>query len=385
MIDMIAQRALSVSESAVKDETEGLFIFPASFAQQRLWFLYQLDRESAAYNIAATLHLTGNLDVDALQQSVDEIIRRHESLRTVFMEVDEQVAQVIHQSARLPLARLDLSGLTKLERQARLHELRLAEARRPFNLGEAPLLRMKLVRVAEQQHELLITMHHVISDGWSVGVLIRELSALYEGYATGRRVELPELSLQYADYSEWQRQWLSGDVLEEQLGYWRERLGGPVPVLQLPADHVRPAVASYRGGRERIELSAELTLALEKLSRRRGATLFMVLLAGFTALLQRYSNQEDIVIGTVIANRNRVETEGMIGFFVNTLALRMQCDGELSFAELLEQVKDVTLGAYGHQETPFEKVVQELGAGRELSRNPLFEVLFVLQNAPQEP
>jgi non-ribosomal peptide synthetase component F/acyl carrier protein len=384
MIDTIAQCASIMAESAIEDETEDLFIFPASFAQQRLWFLHQLDRESAAYNIAATLHLTGDLNLAALQQSLNEIIRRHESLRTVFMEMDEQVAQVIHQSARLPISVIDLSGLTEIERQPQLHQLRLAEARRPFDLREAPLLRMTLVREREQQHELVMTMHHVISDGWSVGVLIRELSALYGGYAAGARVELPELSLQYADYSEWQREWLSGEVLEEQVGYWRKQLGGALPVLQLPTDHVRPAVASYRGGLQRLELSAELSDRLEELSRRRGATMFMVLLAGFTALLQRYSGQEEMVIGTVIANRNRMETEGMIGFFVNPLALRVKCEGEVRYGELLERVKEVTLGAYGHQDIPFEKVVQELGVGRELSRNPLFEVLFVLQNGPQE-
>jgi amino acid adenylation domain-containing protein len=380
---MISELSLITAESGFEEATADVFVFPASFAQQRLWFLHQFDKQSAVYHIPAALHLSGPLDVNALEQSFGEIVQRHEALRTAFMEIDEQVAQVIHPTIGPGLSVVDLEGLASSERDAESQRVMVQDAFQPFNLGAAPLLRVTLLRRSAEEHELLITMHHIISDGWSVAVLIRELSSLYSAFVARERSPLAPLRLQYADFSEWQRQWLDGEVLERQLGYWREQLGGELAVLQLPADHPRPALPSYRGGRCAVELPVELTAALEALSRRQGVTLFMMLYAAFVALLYRYSGQQQIVTGTAIANRNRVETEELIGFFVNALTLRVECDGGERFVELLQRVKEVTLEAYAHQDVPFERVVQELGVVRDLSRNPLFEVMFTLQNQPQ--
>ncbi|HEY6804790.1 MAG TPA: amino acid adenylation domain-containing protein [Pyrinomonadaceae bacterium] len=358
---------------------------PLSFAQHRLWFLGHVQPNSNLYHIPAVARMHGRLNVTALEQSFNDVIRRHDALRTGFELIAGQPVQVIAAELdplRLPV--VDLSSLPDGPREAEVRRLVQADATMTFDLEVAPLLRLTLLREGELENRLVITMHHVISDGWSVGILVRELSELYSGYVKGERVELPELRVQYADYSEWQRNWLQGEVLEEQLGYWRKHLSGALPELQLPLDHARVGEGKKRGGRRRIELNAELSSALEELGRRRGATLFMVLQAGLTALLHRYSGQEEIVTGTVIANRNRMETEGVIGFFVNALALRVNCEGEPRYVELLERVKEVLLGAYAHQDIPYEKVVQELGVVGELNRNPLFEVLFVLQNGADE-
>ncbi len=370
------------SSLTLEETSADVFVFPASFAQQRLWFLHQLDTESPVYHIAAAMRLTGALDVKALERSLGEIVQRHEALRTAFMEVDEQLAQVVHPVVGSALTVIDLAELTDAAREATVKRLTIEDTAQPFNLAQAPLLRVTLLRTSATDHMLLITMHHIISDGWSVGVLIRELSTLYNSSVTGKRRTLPPLRLQYADFSEWQQQWLQGEVLEKQLDYWRKQLSGELPVLQLPAERTRPALPSYRGGYCTVALPAELVAQLEALSRREGVTLFMTLYAAFVALLHRYSGQQQIVTGTVIANRNRVETEALIGFFVNALALRVECSGRERFVELLQRVKEVTLGAYAHQDVPFERVVQELGVERELSRNPLFEVMFTLQNHP---
>ncbi|HEX2269642.1 MAG TPA: condensation domain-containing protein, partial [Pyrinomonadaceae bacterium] len=380
---MISEITSITAESGLEEASADVFIFPASFAQQRLWFLHQLDKQSPVYHIAAVLHFTGLLDVKALERSLGEIVQRHEALRTGFMEIDEQVAQVIHPVVGPMLTTIDLEGLAVAERDAAVRKLMVQDTAQPFNLAEPPLLRVTLLRRSAQEHVLLITMHHIISDGWSVAVLIREMSSLYNAIVAGEQSSLPPLRLQYADFSEWQRQWLEGEVLEQQVAYWREQLGGELPVLQLPTERTRPTLPSYRGARCVVELSEELTAQLEALSRREGVTLFMTLYAAFVALLHRYSGQQQIVTGTVIANRNRVETEALIGFFVNALALRVECTGGERFSELLQRVKDVTLGAYAHQDVPFERVVQELGVERSLSRNPVFEVMFTLQNQPQ--
>src|SRR5213594_2530601 len=351
-----------------------------SFAQQRLWFLQQLETESPAYNVYGSVKLKGRLNEEALRGSLKEIVRRHETLRTRFVEVEGRAMQVVGDGAEVELPIIELSGVQERERET----LRLAieEASIPFDLGQGPLLRGKLLRLGEEEHVLLLIVHHIVSDGWSVGVLVRELGVLYEAYAAGKESPLPELPIQYADYAEWQREYLQGEVLEEQLEYWRKQLGGELPVVELPGDHVRPAVRSYRGAQQELRVSREVTEKLKQVSQKEGATLFMTLLAAFDVLLARYSGQEELVVGAPIANRTRVEMEELIGCFVNTLVLRVDASGNPSFCELLRRVKKVALEGYAHQDVPFEKLVEELQPKRDLSRTALFQVMFVLQNVP---
>ena len=356
---------------------------PLSFAQQRLWFLDQLD-SSRAYNIPKPVRLVGNLCLEALEHTLSEIIRRHEMLRTIFVERDGSPVQLLKAQQQFTLPSTDLSALPKTEREREMRRVAIEDAHRPFNLAQGPLLRVQLLRLAEEEHVVLFTMHHIISDGWSLGVLVKEVATLYEASIKGEASPLPELEIQYADYAAWQREWLQEEVLEEQLSYWQRQLGGELPVLELPTDKPRPAVQSYRGARESITLSEELTQQLKALSQREGCTLFMTLLAAFQVLLSRYSGQEDIVVGTAIAGRNRTEVEPLIGFFVNTLALRTDLSGNPTFTELLRRVREVTLEAHAHQDIPFEKLVEELQPERDLSRTPVFQVMFVLQNLPLE-
>ena len=346
-----------------------------SYAQARLWFLNQLQPENPFYNCPLALRLRGRVEVSALERGVGEIVRRHEVLRTRIVSVDGKPEQVIEEEVKIQLAVEEVSGQEEAERVCR------EEALRPFDLSRGPLLRVRLLRVAEDEHVLLMTMHHIVSDGWSWGVFLGELGRLYEGYVNGQEVKLAEPAIQYGDFAEWQREWLQGEVLEEQLKYWRGQLAG-MEMLQLPADRVRPAEQSYRGGERVVVLSKELSSGLKKLSQREGVTLFMVALAGFQALLKRYTRQEEISVATAIANRNREETEGLIGFFVNTLVMRTDVSGEPSFEELVRRVKTVALGAYGHQDLPFEKLVEEIQPERSMSWNPLVQVMFVVQNAP---
>jgi amino acid adenylation domain-containing protein len=355
---------------------------PLSFAQQRLWFLSRLDPDSAAYNLSAALRLAGRLDVAALAATLDEIVRRHEVLRTTFAEGGREPVAIIHppQPVRLPVA--DLAGLHGTERQAEARQLALEDLRRPFDLDRGPLLRTLLVRMDGEEFLLLFSMHHIVSDGWSMGVLVRELTALYEAFATGKPANLPELPIQYVDFACWQRAWLSGRILEEQLGYWKQRLADAPALLELAADRPRPAVQRFRGGRQRIALNLDVLQRLQVVGRKRGATLFMALLAAFSALVRRYTGQEDMVIGSPIAGRQRVETENLIGLFLNTLALRTDLPGDSSFQELLDRARGVALEAYAHQDLPFEKLVDELELPRDLSHAPLFQVLLVLQNVP---
>ena len=282
-----------------------------------------------------------------------------------------------------PVPVVDLRELPEHEREAQVRTLAQAEVQRPFDLAQGPLLRATLVRLADEEHVLLLTMHHIVSDGWSHGVFWRELAVLYEAFTTGQPSPLPALSIQYADFAHWQQQWLQGEVLDTQLAYWKQQLAG-VSTLQLPTDHPRPAVQTFRGARHFLTLSPTLTQALKTLSQRHGVTLFMTLLAAFQTLLHRYTGQDDIAVGSLIANRNRVELEGLIGFFVNTLVLRTDLSGDPSFRELLARVREVTLGAYEHQDVPYEKLLEELRPPRDLSRNPLFQVLCVLHNTPQQ-
>ncbi|MGB7921969.1 MAG: amino acid adenylation domain-containing protein [Pyrinomonadaceae bacterium] len=355
-----------------------------SFAQQRLWFLDQLEPNSGFYNIPAAVRLTGQLDVDALEQSISEIIRRHEVLRTSFTVVDGQPRQVISPAEPFSLPVIDFAHLAETEREAEARTLAITESQRPFDLSQGPLLRASLLRLATEEHVLLVTMHHIISDGWSIGVLIHEMSALYEAYSRGEESPLEELAIQYADYAVWQREWLQGDVLDQQLDYWKQQLAGAPQVLELPTDHPRPPVQSYKGASQRFQLSEELSGELKRLSQQQGVTLYMLMLAAFQTLLSRYSKQDDIVVGLPIAGRNRLETEPLIGFFVNALVLRTQLSGNQSFVELLGRVRDVTLEAYAHQDIPLDKLVEELQPERNASHTPLFQVTFGLQNAPQE-
>jgi acyl carrier protein len=355
---------------------------PLSFAQQRMWFVHQLDHSDPLYNIPFALRLTGRLDLGVLGRALDEIVRRHESLRTTFTLFEGRPAQVIALPARAGLRLIDLGGFGQTEREAETLRLAAEEARTPFDLGRGPLLRATLVRRGEEDHVLLFTMHHIISDGWSLGVLVREVAALYDAFLAGLPSPLEELPLQFADYAYWQREWLQGEVLEGQLAYWRTRLKGAPTTLELAAARPRPAVLSHRGSIAHVRLSAELTNALKALGRREGATLYMTLLAAFQTLLYRYSGQEQVVVGSPVANRNRRETERLIGCFLNVLALRTDLSGNPTFRELLGRVRETALGAYQHQDVPFEKLVAELQPEREASRAPLFQAVFVLQNMP---
>src|SRR6266542_1603239 len=356
---------------------------PLSYAQQRLWFLDQLEPNNSAYNVPIAVRLKGKLEVAALEASLNEIVRRHEALRTSFETIEGTPIQVLSDEVELKLEVVDLRALAAAAgEQAVLREAR-AEAARGFDLATGPLIRVKLWKLQEREQVLLVTMHHIVSDGWSLGVLVRELAALYEAYRRGQPSPLAELPIQYGDFAVWQRAWLAAEAaeIEQQLGYWQQQLAG-VTRLQLPSDHPRPAVQSFQGATQTIVFRSELLEELKELSKSQGVTLFMTLLAAFQVLLYRYSGQTDIAVGTPIANRTRAELEPLIGFFVNTLVLRTDLGSNPSFAELLGRVRAVALGAYEHQDLPFEKLVEALQPQRELSSTPLFQVMFVLQNAP---
>jgi amino acid adenylation domain-containing protein/non-ribosomal peptide synthase protein (TIGR01720 family) len=353
-----------------------------SFAQQRLWFFDQLEPDSLFYSLPTAIRLSGALDVVALERSLREIVRRHEVLRTTFTNRNGQPVQVIAPPVTLTLPVVDLSGLAESDRETQARKLANEEAHKPLDLALGPLVRTTLLRLGTDEHVLLLTMHHIVSDGWSMTIFFRELGTLYEAFANGKPSPLPDLSIQYADFAAWQRQWLQGAVLEQQLAYWKKVLDRVTP-LELPTDRPRPADQRFTGAHETIQLPLALKEKLEALSRQEGATLFMTLLAAFQVLLSRYTGQEDIGVGTPIAGRNRSELEGMIGFFVNTLVMRTDLSGDPSFRKLLGRMRSTCLGAYDHQDVPFEKLVEELQPDRELGRNPLFQVLFVLQNAPR--
>ena len=355
---------------------------PLSFAQQRLWFLDQLEPGTAFYNLPAAVRLRGVLDLSALARSFAELVRRHETLRTTFRVVDEQPEQVVSPTLAPGLPVFDLSHLDVAGREAQVARLAKEEAQSPFDLTAGPLLRLRVLRLAEEEHVLLLTMHHIISDGWSMGVLIKEVVTLYSAYAQGQPSPLPDLPVQYADYAIWQRDYLTGEQLDQQLDYWREQLKR-VTALELPRDKPRRSERSYRGASVGFNLTKELTQSLQELSERAGATLFMTLLAAFQTLLHRYTNQQDICVGTPIANRNRAEIEGLIGFFVNTLVMRNDFSGDPTFGQLLGRVRETALGAYANQDVPFERLVEELQPERDLSHSPLFQVLFTMQNAPE--
>ncbi len=356
---------------------------PLSFAQQRLWFIDRMEPGSSAYNLPSALRLRGPLDAAVLRRTLAGVVRRHESLRTVFADAADGPVQVVLPFAGAALPAADLSALPGEARERELLRLAAEEARRPFDLARGPLLRSLLVRLGGEDHAVLFTMHHVVGDGWSNGVLVGEVSALYAALAGGLASPLPELPVQYPDYAVWQREWLSGERLEAQLGWWRERMEGAPPVLELPADRPRPAVPDPRGATLGFALPAELAAGLRELAVREGTTLFAVLLAGWQAVLARWSGQDDVVVGTPVAGRTRTELEGLIGFFVNTLVLRVDLGGDPSLRELVARVGEATLGAQAHQDLPFERLVEELSPERSLRHTPLFQVLFTLQNADE--
>jgi amino acid adenylation domain-containing protein len=357
---------------------------PASSAQQRLWFLDQLEPNSPAFNLAYTLKIAGPVDADAIRRSLDAIAQQQEGLRTSFRSEGEEPVQIIQPAVRVPFRKIDLSSFDPKLREAEARRLIAEDANHPFDLTQPPLLRCILLRLSDEEHYLLLNIHHVISDRWSISILVRELARLYRATVEGRAAELPELPLQYADYTVWQRQWLRGKVIEKRLAYWKDKLKDAPPVLELPTDRPRPAVESSHGEVALLSVPRELTDRLNRLGRDRGATLFMTLLAGFQAMLSRYSGQDDIVVGTAVANRTHPDLENVIGFFLNTLPLRTRLSGDPSFSEILERVKETALGAYAHQDMPFEKLVEELRPERSLSHSPLIQVYFVLQNAAME-
>ncbi|MGB7440981.1 MAG: amino acid adenylation domain-containing protein, partial [Coleofasciculaceae cyanobacterium] len=354
---------------------------PLSFAQQRLWFLEQLHSRSLAYNSPIALRLTGLLNVAALERTFKEIVARHEVLRTTFPVVEGRPIQLIAPSLDIKLPVVNLDKLPEATQSAEVQRLVDNWSQELFDLAQGPLLRVMLLRLAEQQNLLLLNIHHIVSDGWSWGVFLTELATLYESFSQAQPSSLPELPIQYADFAVWQREWLQGEVLEDQLAYWKQKLGTNPAVLDLPTDR-STSVATFQGAKHFFNLSTTLTEKIKTLSQQEGVTLFMTLLGAFKTLLHSYNSQEDILIGSPIANRNRTETERLIGFFVNTLVLRTDLSGNPSFRGILKRVREVTLGAYAHQDLPFEKLVVDLQSERNLNNNPLFRAWFVLQNAP---
>ncbi|APF18136.1 amino acid adenylation domain protein [Caldithrix abyssi DSM 13497] len=370
-------------DSTPFDEDE-VYVFPSSFGQRRFWFLDQFEPGSPYYNIPLAIRVRGAFDVQIFKKVINEIIERHEILRTTFWAQNGEPMQIIHPEMKLEIPLVDLTSLAADKKDAEIKRLATVEARTPFDLAKGPLFRVKILKAGENDHVVLITMHHIISDGWSIGVLVKEITAIYAAFSQGLPNPLPELEIQYADFAEWQREYLQGEVLEEQLQFWKEQLGDNPPPLELPTDRPRPQIQSNVGSSERVIFPAELTNKLNQLARREGGTLFMVLSAALKTLLARYSGQKDISIGTPIANRNRAEIEPLIGLFINTLVLRSRLDDNPTFREFLQREKNITLNAYDHQDLPFEYLVDALQPARDMSYPPLFQVMLILQNAPMK-
>jgi len=352
---------------------------PASLGQQRLWLLDQLVGPSATYNVPIALRLDGKLDTEALEGAITEIVRRHEVLRTTIGDVEGVPVQVIARPEVIRLKVADLSEIEADSRETECHRILVDEAEKPFRLGLESLFRPVLVKLGPDAHVLALTMHHAITDGWSLGVFCRELATLYAAFHAGRPSPLAELTAQYSDFVRWQREWLTGDQLADQLAYWRAQLRAMPEVLVLPTDRPRPPMQSFRGSLEVADLPTDLMDALRHLSREAGVTLFMTVLAAFQVLLHLYTGQTDIAVGSPIANRRRSEFEELIGYFVNNLVLRTDLSGNPTFRELLGRVREVALGAYGHQDLPFERIVEELRPRPNLAYSPVFQVLFVVQ------
>jgi len=385
LLQRLHQTSQHPTPTQIQRQARSTNTFPLSFAQQRLWFLNQLEPGNAFYNMPAAILLKGHLNIAALEHSLDALIQRHEALRTNFTTVAGDPVQVIATARSHNLSIVDLHHCSEPEQTQRVQQLAQAEAQLPFDLGNDSLLRVCLLQLSETQHVLLFTLHHIIADAWSLGVLIQEFAQAYSAFSTGESLSLPELPIQYADFAVWQRQWLQGDVLETQLHYWQQQLQHAPPLLELPTDRPRPPVQTFRGAYQSLILPNALMEELKAFSRREDTTLFMTMLAAFKTLLYRYTGQTDLLVGSPIANRNRAEIEHLIGFFVNTLVLRTDLSNNPTFRSLLARVRETTLGAYAHQDLPFEKLVEELRPERQQQHSPLFRVWFVLQNAPMPP
>ncbi|HGY55115.1 MAG TPA: amino acid adenylation domain-containing protein [Caldithrix abyssi] len=379
---MLMEQGVDLSQIMIVPQKRDGKPFPLSYSQQRLWFLDQMEPGSPLYNIPSALRVHGRLDADALRRSFNEIIRRHEVLRTTFATENDQPVQIIADKLEIDVPVIPVEEDNPQKAEEAVHRLAVEEALQPFDLQKGPLLRVKLLRLKEDDHVMLVTMHHIVSDNWSTGLFVHEFLQLYPAFAAGKPSPLPDPAVQYADFAFWQRKWLSGKTLENQVSYWREKLAGLPPVLDLPTDRPRPAYQTYNGDYITFPIDGKLTEHLQELARKEDVTPFMILLAAFDILLAKYSGQEDIPVGTPVANRNRSETENMIGFFVNTLVLRADLSGNPSFTALLKQVKEATLGALAHQDVPFETLVEALQPERDMSHPPLFQVMFVLNNAP---
>src|SRR6185437_2457555 len=358
-------------------------LLPTSWAQQRLWFLDQFEGANAAYCIPLFMRLRGRLDEGALRRALDSIVERHEVLRTVFVKGEDRPFQQVLPGGSFSLSWVDLSSCAASGRESRLRSQEEEESSGEFDLATGPLIRGRLVRLAGDDHALLISMHHIVFDGWSLGVFLKELGELYAAYREGRGSQLAPLAIQYADYAQWQRNWLEGEVLRKQLAYWQEQLEGAPPYLDLPTDRPRPSYQSYRGGSIEFTLDEGLTQAAKGFAAENNLTLYMVLYAAFGMVLSRLSGQEEVVLGTPIANRQKPELEAMIGFFANTLALRIAVNPQLTIREFMQRIREVTLEAFAHQDAPFEQVVERIQPARSLNRNPIFQVMFVMQNAPK--
>ena len=373
---LLRKQGIDVTRSVMTRTRRDTDTFPLSFAQQRLWFLSQLEPDSPAYNIPLAIRIKGKCDSSLLERAFREIVQRHEILRTRFAVVGSEPAQIIQPSTQFSLQNIDLTAYSVAERELRAHEFIATEARRPFDLSCLPLMRVSLFNIDQDENILLIVMHHILADGWSMGVLVNEVRTLYEALATGNPSPLPPLLVQYADFAAWQRRWLTGETLEKQLGYWKSRLADAPSLLPLPTDRPRTAMLKSSGSHIGFEIPSKVSEKLKPLLQHEGVTLYMILLAAFNVLLHRFTAQQDISVGTPIANRNRKETEGLIGFFVNTLVMRTDLSGNPTFLELLHRVRDFVLGAYDHQDIPFEMLVDELHIHRDLSYTPLFQVMF---------
>ena len=355
---------------------------PLSYAQRRLWFIDRLEGGSTEYNVEGALRLRGELDCDALERAIQTIVERHESLRTHFVEVDGEPVQIIESTLRVEVPLQDLSGLEEATQREQVKEALRREGSEPFDLSSGPLVRVKLLRVGEREHILLRTMHHIVTDGWSEGIFNRELMELYEAFREGKGNPLKPLAVQYADFALWQREWLDSGVLDEGLCYWKEQLAGMPERLELPTDRARPAVRTFGAEVCQLSVAEELTTALRRLSQENQATLYMTLLSALAVVFSRYSGQDDIVMGSPIANRQDAQLEGMIGFFVNSLVMRVRLKKGISFRELMREVRQAALEAYRYQDIPFERLVEELSPERNLNTTPIFQVVFALQNTP---
>jgi len=382
LLSLLRQRNMAASSTSIPlSPVPRIGNLPLSFAQQRLWSLAQLEPNSSVYNIPVAFRLVGPLNVAALEQSIEEIVRRHEILRTTFSVKNGQAVQVISADQTLTLLVTDLQKFHESKRETEAQWLANEEAQEPFDLVQGPLLRVKLLCLAEEEHILLLTMHHIVSDGWSFNIFFRELTDIYEAFSTGKPSPLPDLPIQYADFAVWQLQWLQGEVLESLFSYWKQQMDGSIAALELPIDRSKPPVQNYQGSRKSLVLTKDLTNALKVLSEREGVTLFMTLLAAFKTLLYRYTGQEDIIVCSPVACRNRVETKGLIGYFNNIVVMRTELSGSQNFRELVARVRRVALGAHEHQDLPFQK----LADFPNLVRTPLSRVMFVLHNLSSQP